>query len=277
MIDFLMFLQSFSNTVLDNVFLLISSLTGELVYIAVICAIYWCVNKNKGMIAAITLVLSFSANTLLKNMFAVPRPYTYSAVRQIDTETGYGYSFPSAHAQLSTTFAGLGMINIRKKIMYIAGILLVFLTGISRMYLGVHTPFDIIFGYIVGIAVIFVSVLLFKAEKRKNLFALILLIINTVILVLSGDNDLKSVNILFFGCIAGLFLEERFIRFEVSGNIKEKILKYITGIVVLLAVKYLSGFLGEYFSYISIGFTITFIVPLILELPKKINKLRRFS
>lgn len=269
MIDFLIFLQSFSNSLLDNIFLFISSLTGEIVYVAVICAIYWCINKNKGIIAAITLVFSFSANTLIKNIFAVPRPYTYSAVRQIDTETGYGYSFPSAHAQLSTTFAGLGMMNIHKKIMYAAGILLVILTGISRMYLGVHTPLDIVCGYVFGIAVIFLSGILFKNEKYKNIVALILLIVNTLIAVFTGDKDLVSINILFAGCIAGAFLEERFIHFDISGSCKEKIVRYIAGIAVLLSAACIGRVFGKCISYVLIGFTITFIVPALSNAAKK--------
>lgn len=269
MTDFLIFLQSFSTPLLDNIFLFISSLTGEVVYIAVICAIYWCVNKNKGIIAAVTLVFSFSLNTVLKNIFAVPRPYTYSAVRQIDTSTGYGYSFPSAHAQLSTTFAGLGMMNMRKKIMHASGILLIVLTGLSRMYLGVHTPLDIAAGYLLGTAVIFISRILFNHEEHKNAAAIILFIVNAVLLIFIKDRDMISITALFAGCIAGLLLEERFIRFDVTGSRKEKIIRYIMGIVVLFAVKYASGFMGKRISYVSVGLTITFIVPMISAVIKK--------
>lgn len=271
MIDFLLFLQSFSSDHLDDLFLFVSSLTGELVYIAVICAIYWCVNKNKGIIAAITLVFSFSANTLLKYIFAVPRPYTYSAVRQIDTETGYGYSFPSGHAQLSATFAGLGMINIRRKIMYAAGILLAALTGLSRMYLGVHTPLDIAVGYLIGIGVIFASNILFDNEKYKNITAIILFAVNIPLIVFTGDKDLININILFAGCIAGLLLEERFIKFDVSGSVKEKIFRYIFGMAVLIAVKTVFGFFGKRVSYIFTGLAITFIVPLLSNMLKKVK------
>lgn len=269
MIDFLLFLQGFSNEFLDNLFLFVSSLTSELVYIAVICAIYWCVNKNKGIISAVTLVFSFSANTALKYTFAVPRPYTYSPVRQIDTETGYGYSFPSAHAQLSATFAGLGMINIRTKIMYAVGILLVVLTGFSRMYLGVHTPADIAVGYVLGVAVIFVSGMLFNHEKYKNIAAIILFAVNIPLVVLAGDRDLTVVNVLFAGCIIGLLLEERFVHFDVSGGMKEKIIRYAAGIAVLVTTKSVFGFFGKGISYFFTGFTITFIVPLLSNRLKK--------
>ncbi len=273
MTEFLLFLQSFSSEFLDSLFLFVSSLTGELVYIAVICAIYWCINKNKGIIAAITLVFSFSANTLLKYIFAVPRPYTYSAVRQIDTETGYGYSFPSAHAQLSATFAGLGMINIRRKSMYIAGILLALLTGISRMYLGVHTPLDIAVGYILGTGIIFASSILFNHEKYKNAVAIILFAVNIPLIFFTADKDLMSINILFAGCIAGLLLEERFIKFDVSGSVKEKIFRYIFGMAVLIAVKSLFGLFGKYVSYVFTGLAITFIVPAVSNIIKKnVNK-----
>ena len=273
MTDFLLFLQSFSTPLLDNIFLFISSLTGEIVYIAVVCAIYWCVNKNKGIIAAITLVFSFSLNTVLKNIFAVPRPYTYSAVRQIDTSTGYGYSFPSGHAQLSTTFAGLGMINIRKKAIYIIGILLIILTGISRMYLGVHTPLDIAVGYILGTAVIFISNILFNHEEHKTAAAIVLFIINVIIFIFIKDKDLTSITFLFAGCITGLLLEERFIRFDVSGSCKAKIGRYIMGMIALFAVKYISGFLGKRISYVFVGFTITFLVPALSAFVK--NRLKK--
>ncbi|MBM9605016.1 phosphatase PAP2 family protein [Desulfopila inferna] len=91
----------------------------------------------------------------LKYLFARPRPD--ESLHMVMTET---FSFPSGHAMSSAvvylSLAGL-LAKVQRqrnvKIFTLAvAVLLVFLIGISRIYLGVHYPTDVLGGWSVGLA-----------------------------------------------------------------------------------------------------------------------------
>ncbi len=269
MIDFLLYLQNFSTPLMDNLFLGISALTGEFVYLAVLGVIYWCIDKDKAYYIGIFLFLSFSLNTMLKNIFCIPRPYTYSSVRQIDVSTGYGYSFPSGHAQMSTTFAGMFSAVYRKKWMYIAGALLVILTGFSRMYLGVHTPADILCGISIGLLLTIIGLAAKNTKHTKLLAVATFLFMLGVSLVFGTEDNLK---ILFFaaGFVSGNIIEEKYIGYKIPEKIKPRLIGAIVGLVFTIAINIILKAAGlTFIRYLLLGLFMTIPVPYFI---KKIDK-----
>jgi undecaprenyl-diphosphatase len=93
-------------------------------------------------------------STLLKQMFDRPRPDLEHAARVFTA------SFPSGHATLSAvTFLTLGALltrvtDDRKSKLYFMGtaIVLTVTVGLSRLYLGVHYPSDVLAGWCIGSA-----------------------------------------------------------------------------------------------------------------------------
>lgn len=87
--------------------------------------------------------------TVLKNIFARPRP-------ELAVYGESSYSFPSGHSAVSVAFFGfMTYVMIRERIgpvlvSFVAGVLLVFLIGLSRIYLGEHYLSDVLNGYLVG-------------------------------------------------------------------------------------------------------------------------------
>jgi undecaprenyl-diphosphatase len=108
---------------------------------------------------ALVLVLVLSGagalNQRLKPYYGRSRPDAVKHVQYVETP-----SFPSGHALLSTSVYGtLGAIGIsllrerRLKIyLFVVTTLLVVLIGLSRIYLGVHYPSDVLAGWILGAA-----------------------------------------------------------------------------------------------------------------------------
>jgi undecaprenyl-diphosphatase len=102
-----------------------------------------------------TVLSGVALNDLLKLSFARPRPDLVTPAVRVFTP-----SFPSGHATMSAiTYLTLGAllarmhseISVRIYFMTLAGLLTV-LVGLSRIYLGVHYPTDVLAGWCIGTA-----------------------------------------------------------------------------------------------------------------------------
>jgi undecaprenyl-diphosphatase len=117
---------------------------------------FWVHRKrwHAGVLAA-TVLLADASSELLKHLYGRPRPdlvphgsYVYSA------------SFPSGHSTLSAaTFLTFAMLiaslepNRATKIMvFVLAFMLLLAVGVSRVYLGVHWPSDVLAGWCLGAA-----------------------------------------------------------------------------------------------------------------------------
>ncbi|RDI43136.1 phosphatase PAP2 family protein [Falsibacillus pallidus] len=120
-----------------------------------------------------TVSLGGAFNWILKSIFQRQRPDIEPIIEE------QGYSFPSGHSMGSFIFYGALAFIIFKlyehRLAKAAGVLLVSLLvlaiGISRIYLGVHYPSDIVGGYTAGAAWTFIcitgySFLDFRLKKR---------------------------------------------------------------------------------------------------------------
>lgn len=121
-----------------------------------ILTIFFIIRKNwrLSLQIAIVLLLSSGLNNVLKNFFARERPPEIDRLVFADF-----YSFPSGHAMSAITFYGfiiyLSFILIKKTWLKYSIICLcvamIILIGVSRVYLGVHYPSDILAGYFAGL------------------------------------------------------------------------------------------------------------------------------
>ena len=108
------------------------------------------------------LALTWIVNEVLKELFKRERPDILQLV------TVNGYSFPSGHSMISMSFYGLLIFiflrhidckHLRVSITAVLGFL-IFLIGLSRIYLGVHYASDVIAGFIFGIMWLWLTILL---------------------------------------------------------------------------------------------------------------------
>lgn len=131
--------------------------------------------KKYGILVGINLITIFVINTILKFIFARPRPLDINLIEEL------GYSFPSAHAMISTAFYGfiiylIWQTKISKRRKWISSIvlsILIVLIGITRIYLGVHYASDVFAGMLISISylVLFTSIAskyLYKNNKKSS-------------------------------------------------------------------------------------------------------------
>ena len=121
-----------------------------------------------GLPIAATLAASAILNNILKLLFQIERP----PVRRLIVETGFG--FPSGHVMNAAVFLGIclyflfkyGKNKAVKSIVAVLAMLFFALTAFGRIYLGVHTPVDVIGGFLCGMAVLMAGIAIDK--KRVN-------------------------------------------------------------------------------------------------------------
>lgn len=276
--EFLNFIAQYRNPILDTFFQAVTFLAEETLVVVIMCWIYWCCNKKTAHILGFTYFLSGLLVQGLKITFRIPRPWVldpdFQAVPSA-LESATGYSFPSGHTQSGTAlFSTLGF-KAKKTPLKVLSFLMIFLVGFSRMYLGVHTPKDVL----VSMTLTFlISLVVYRymgslSENSDNvkkitlgfLVISLLLFAYTAILYLSGTADPEMAEDAFKACGAGLgfvlgyYLEQKYIRFELPKTAKEKALRFTAGLfsVVLLMVffevtvkKYLIGNIISYFILI---------------------------
>jgi len=138
---------------LSGVMRLLTFLGNEEFFLFVMPAIYWCVSPGVGARLAVLLIASNGLNGLLKIAFHLPRPYWVDLrVKALSSETSYG--IPSGHAMNSTSVWGFLAAQVKKRWAWAAALALIFLISLSRLYLGVHFPTDVLAGWILGALVL---------------------------------------------------------------------------------------------------------------------------
>ena len=172
-IDFLLWLQNLRTPFLDTVLEAVTDLVTGVAMYAVIAVIYWCLNKRAATFVAVNIAFGTMVNQALKNTFCVYRPWIRDArvVPAGDAMTNAtGYSFPSGHTQVaSCEFLSVAVWQKKRKWAVAICVFLTLLVMFTRLYLGVHTPQDVLVSLAVSIAVIFANSLLFKwVDGGKN-------------------------------------------------------------------------------------------------------------
>jgi membrane-associated phospholipid phosphatase len=146
------FFQSIASPGLDFLAEGMTMLGETGVYILIIASFFWGISKKTGMIMSSTLLISLFLNNLLKIIFHSPRPFeVLDNLEGKRLETATGYSFPSGHTQGASSFYTTQIYLYHNRMLRILCILAILMVGISRLYLGVHWPVDVLGGWILGI------------------------------------------------------------------------------------------------------------------------------
>lgn len=127
-------------------------------YLLILPLLYWLLNRRLGVQVASFLLVSIVINNLSKMLFHSPRPYWYDAQVQLWTDPEFSFGLPSGHAQNAVVMWGLLALYGRRRWGWLVALGLIFLTGLSRIYLGVHFPTDVLAGWLLGALLLWLGV-----------------------------------------------------------------------------------------------------------------------
>ncbi len=154
-LDFLNFIaDNMHGGIWDSIFVFLTHL-GDAGIIWIFITILMLLSKKTrvaGIASAISLIFMFiSVNVVIKPLFDRVRPFAAdtSLLRAVLVELPTDGSFPSGHT--AAGFASSTAVFCRNKKLGIFMYILAALIGISRLYLCVHFPTDVIFGALGGI------------------------------------------------------------------------------------------------------------------------------
>ncbi|MCR8745397.1 phosphatase PAP2 family protein [Romboutsia lituseburensis] len=293
-LSILQFFQQIRSPLLNTIFLIFTISTEVPVIIAITAYMYWCLNKKYGQKMLFSLVGNITLNTGIKEFFRAPRPIGIKGLNSMRVSTATGYSFPSGHTQTATTFWTSLAVIFRSSGLTILAIIMILGVGISRLYLAVHWPIDVIFGWILG--VIF-TVLLCKifdyVDSTKKYWILILVLIPFIVsMFIVNSNEYIKIFGLLTGYVLGYIVEDMFINFKTeyrfkgkiqfsknsrlnidkSDKIKRDMIRFLIGLVTLAAVyfglKYIlpNNVIFDYIRYTVVVFYAIAGVPFIFQL-----------
>ncbi len=272
----LLWLQGVRNPVLTGFFALMTFFGSEEFILIFLAVIYWCVNRTVGLRVGLVFIGSQYVNEVLKYVAHEPRPGP--PVEPLYTDTAPGAAWPSGHAQNTAaawgTLAGL----IRDRRLTTFALVLVFLVGLSRLYLGVHWPLDVVSGWILGAILAGIGLWVFA---RGTLITLLMRgrpwlaagVIGPLLLLAlyPTDNNAKAMGA-GIGLIAGWWLERRTVGFESAAPLTQQVMKAGIGLVVAFGLRILLkpvfdllpvALMGDLLRYTLIGLWVAWLAPLL--------------
>ena len=159
------------NPFLDVVSVFLSkAFNGGIAWI-VLCALLLIFRKTRymGIVAITALALALLIGELgLKNVICRPRPCHIDPSISLLVKTPSSYSCPSGHT--GSSFAAATALFLCNKKWGIPALVMAVIIGLSRMYLFVHFPTDVLFGAVVGIVGGILAYLIYKKVGLKEKF-----------------------------------------------------------------------------------------------------------
>jgi len=132
---------------------LFSFLGTEGFFLLALPVVYWSVDARAGLRIGAILLFSGGLNDTLKLAFQGPRPSWFSTqVKAFASETSFG--IPSGHAQMAASLWGMAASLAGRPWAWATAVFVIFMIGLSRLYLAAHFPTDVLAGWAIGALVL---------------------------------------------------------------------------------------------------------------------------
>ena len=255
----LYFLRDISNPFFDALFALITHVGEETVFLVVAILFFWCINKREGYFILLVGLFGTLINQAAKILFRIPRPWVVDpSFKPVEDaiEEATGYSFPSGHTQnVAGTFGSIAAFK-PKRWKTVTCVSVIVLVAFSRMYLGVHTPLDVIVSLLVALGLVLLLRPFFTDEERMRrcmpfivIASAVLALAFLLIVLLVPREGIDEANLhsamknaaTLLGCLVGLilvwFVDSRYVNFDTAAPWYSQIMKLVLGLGGVLAIK----------------------------------------
>lgn len=256
--EFLYFLESLRSPWLNEFMLLITQLGDEIAFLVTALILFWCVDKKRGYYILSVGFLGTLANQFMKLFFRNPRPWVLDqnfTILEQARDGASGYSFPSGHTQSSVgTFGGIAY-TFKNRWIRIIAIIIAVLVPFSRMYIGVHTPLDVLVAAAMAVALILLLQPVFCGNNGR--YIPVVFCVMTILAVaflcyveyypfptdidehnlLSGIKNAYTLLGALLGLLVVYIVDEKWIQFPTKAVWWVQILKVVFGLGAVLLVK----------------------------------------
>lgn len=269
--EILYWFESIRQPILNEMMLFFTQLGEETAFLAVALIVFWCISKRMGYYVLSVGFIGTLVNQFMKLWFRVPRPWVLDSnftILEQARQAASGYSFPSGHTQNAVGTFGCIAYTGKNHWVRIAAILVVMIVPISRMYIGVHTPADVLTAAAMAAVLIFVLRPVVYSRDGKFFPYLLALMIALSVGYLcfvecypfpadidahnlaSGVNNGYTLLGALLGLIVVYIVDEKWLHFTTDAVWWAQVLKVAAGLVLVLAVKSglkqpLNGLFGE--------------------------------
>lgn len=260
--QFFYWLEAHRTPFMDTVMSLITHLGSETLFMVIAITVFWCINKRHGYYLLSVGFIGTLINQTLKLLYCIPRPWVrdpnFTIVESARADAT-GFSFPSGHTQsVVGTMGGVARF-VKCWWLRIVCIVIAALVAFSRMYLGVHTPQDVLVSLAIAVILVFALYPIVERAARKPKAMLWLLLVMVALSVMyllyfsllwkipagveMGDNLAHGIESgwKMLGCTVGMtlvwWLDEKYIHFETEAVWYAQIIKVVIGFGLVLAVK----------------------------------------
>jgi len=256
--EFLYFLEGIRMPVLNEFMLAVTYLGDEIAFLVTALILFWCVDKRQGYYVLSVGFFGTLANQFLKITCRVPRPWVRDpefTILEQAREAATGYSFPSGHSQSGVgTFGAIAYTTENRIIKWVC-IAVAVLVPLSRMYIGVHYPSDVLVASGMALGLIVLMKPLVFGNDGKNIPVIFAVGVALSLAFLAYvelwpfpedidphnmESAVKNAYTLLgalLGLLVAYYYDEKKLHFPVKAVWWAQILKVVVGLLLVLAVK----------------------------------------
>lgn len=234
---------------LDVFFGIFTALGEEMIIASIIAVVYICFSKRIGEQALVTVLTASCVTAAVKSGVRRLRPYEAGAVDRVHIDNALvstadldpDMSFPSGHATATGGFFSALAIRIRKPLAVVLCSLFVLLVMLSRLYLGVHYPTDVLAGLAVGVGCAFLWQLVYRKWYGARLYIYLGVALCTLPFLFiprTATHSMFQISSIALATAIGLLIEDNFIKFEDTDRWLHRLFRLLI-VLACAAVPYL--------------------------------------